>query len=187
MHDLQPITALGGAQARIDAFDGLRIAESPDWAMASLAARNGRAADMAAAARGFLGMALPEVGRCAAAGAFGAFWIGPGQWMIEAPHAGREDLAAALKSAVRDSGSVTEQTDGWVRFELTGPRCPDVLERLCNADVRAMATQAATRARVEHLGCFVIRRAADRFSVIGPRSSAGSLHRALVAAAASAL
>ncbi len=188
MHDLTPLTALGGTTARIDTYDGLQISECPGWALASVAARLGRERDMAAAAQAFLGLALPGVAQFAAQDPFGVFWTGPDQWMIEAPHDSHETLAAQVKAALGDTASVTEQTDGWVRFDLIGPRCHDVLERLCNADSRAMATGAATRTRLEHLGCFLICRVRDsHFSVLGPRSSAGSIHHALVTAADSAL
>ncbi|WP_323765473.1 sarcosine oxidase, gamma subunit [Marinovum sp.] len=181
------VTALGGATAQIDDFDGLRISECPDWALASLAARLGREAELAEAAARFLGAGLPEVGCCGGVAPFGVFWIGPEQWMIEAPHASHEDLAAQVKAAVGSAGSVTEQSDGWVRFDLEGVRCHDVLELCCNADSRAMAVGAVTRTRIEHLGCFLIRRGTGHFSVLGPRSSAGSLHHALVGAAKSAI
>lgn len=186
--DLTPLTALGGTTARVDSFDGLRISECPDWALASVAARLGQEPAMASAARAFLGMALPDVARTAEPDPFGVFWIGPDQWMIEAPHDTHESLAAQIKAALGDTASVTEQTDGWVRFDLQGERCHDVLERLCNADTRTMAPGSVTRTRLEHLGCLLIRRPQDdHFSVLGPRSSARSIHHALMTAATSAI
>lgn len=187
MHDMIALTALGATTAQVDDFDGLRISERPDWALASLAARLGREGDLGAAARGFLGAELPGVARSTEIGPFHVFWIGPEQWMVEAPHDSHENLAAELKAAVGDAGSVTEQTDGWVRFDLEGAASHDVLERLCNADTRAMAAGSATRSRIEHLGCFLVRRGAAHFSILGPRSSARSLHHALVTAARSVI
>ena len=187
MHDMIALTALGGTTARVDDVAGLRISECPDWALASLAARLGRESDAALAAARVLGTDLPAVGACADAAPFYVFWTGPDQWMIEAPHHTHEDLAAQIKAAVGDAGSVTEQTDGWVRFDLEGAHCPDVLELLCNADTRTMTPGTATRSRIEHLGCHLICRSAAHFSILGPRSSARSLHHALTTAAASAL
>ena len=187
MHDLVAITALAGAAGRVDEFEGLSLTECPDWALASLAARPGQEKELAAAVKNLLGMTLPKVGRCSAAEPFSAFWTGRDQWMIEAPHDSHEDLAAQVKAAVRDAGSVTEQTDGWVRFDLEGPHCHDVLELLCNADTRSMEANTSTRTRIEHLGCFLICRADQHFSVTGPRSSARSLHHAMTTAAISAI
>ena len=181
------LTALGGESAQVDTFDGLEISECPDWALASLAGRFGQEADSAKAAQAFLGTALPDAAKCADAAPFYSFWTGPDQWMIEAPHHSHEDIAAQVKAAVQTASSVTEQTDGWVRFDLIGPRCHDVLELLCNADTRSMIAHSTTRTRMEHLGCFLICRADGHFSVLGPRSSAGSLHHALITAARSAI
>lgn len=187
MHDLKPITPLWGTAAQIDSLGDMRISECPDWALASIAARRGQEDAMAAAANKFLGVPLPDVARSASKDPFTAFWTGPHQWMIEAPHDTHEDLAAQVKSALGESASVTEQTDGWVRFDLEGPHCDDVLELLCNADTRTMEQGDVTRTQLEHLGCFLICRAAGtHFSVLGPRSSAGSLHHALITATKSA-
>ncbi|MEP2031321.1 MAG: sarcosine oxidase subunit gamma [Paracoccaceae bacterium] len=188
MHDLVATSPLGGPRPRTGNFGSVVISECPGWALASVAARRGKEKTMATSAKKLLGFALPGVSSLANNGTYTAFWTGPDQWMIEAPHASHEDLAEQIKSALGDKASVTEQNDGWARFDLTGTGCHDVLERLCNANTRAMQTGAVTRTRLEHLGCFVICRAKnDHFSVIGPRSSAGSIHHALTTAAKSAL
>jgi sarcosine oxidase, subunit gamma len=93
---------------------------------------------------------------------------------------------AALRPLFNDAASLTEQTDGWVRFDVTGPNLPQLFERLCSYDLRAHTPGSATRTVIEHLGCYVVLRATDLVSVIGPRSSAHSLHHALITAAHSA-
>lgn len=183
---LTPLTALGGRTARVDAVGALRITECPDVALASLARRRDKDAALAAAAEGFLGVTLPDVATWAGKEPLGVFWTGPGQWMIEAPHASHEDLAARLKTAVGDAGSVTEQTDAWVRFDVEGATVAALLERLCPLDPARLGDGAAQRTTIEHLGCFVLcRTAGKRYSILGPRSSAASLHHALLTAARS--
>lgn len=188
MHKLKATTALGADRPQVDQFDGLTIAERPDFALASLAARQGEEGDCAARASAYLGFELPPVGQGALAAPFSAFWMGPEQWMIAAPHDSHEDLAETLKQAIGDAGSVSEQTDGWCRFDLTGDGLSAVMERLCNVDLTAMAAGDARRVRLEHLGCFIwCLEPGQAVAVLGPRSSAASLHHALVAAAKSAL
>ena len=172
----------------MDRLDGLTIRDVPDRALASLAARMGREADCAAAARAFLGTDLPAPARWTAAGDFTAWWMAPDQWMVDADCAGHTLLTAEVKTAVGEAGSVTEQTDGWCRFDLEGPRCFDVLERLCQLDLRAGSAGDAQRCALEHVGVFLLcREPGQSYAVLGPRSSAGSLHHALVTAAASVL
>lgn len=188
MTKLQAITPLGGTTARIDTYDGLVISENPDRALASLSARLGKETALLKTATSFLGEPLPDVGKCATQGDITAFWMGPDLWMLDAPFSSHEDLAALLKQAVGDTGSVAEQTDGWCRFDLLGTRCHDVLERLCNVNSRVMRAGDVTRTQLEHLGCFVMCTRTDSgFVVLGPRSSAKSLHHALETAARSAL
>lgn len=186
MHDLVPITALGGHAARIDVHGPVTLIEVPDAALASVAARLGTEAKTASALKKLLGAEMPAPGK-ALTQSPGAFWMGPDQWMVEAPFDTHEDIMPWIKNAVGTAASVTEQTDGWCRFDLTGSDLSDVFERLCPVNTRAQMAGDATRTTIDHLGCFVIcRETGTHFSVIGPRSSATSLHHALLVAMQSA-
>ncbi len=91
-----------------------------------------------------------------------------------------------MKTALTDNASVTEQSDGWARFDVQGETAVDLFERLSAANTRRMDSGTATRTVIEHLGCYLIcRRKGEHFSILGPRSSAASLHHALCAAAKS--
>ena len=178
MHDLVPLTPLGGDSAKSEIIKGVTISEMPDFAYASMAMR--------------LGILPPPPGESAAIkagrGLLTVFWTGVDQWMVEAPHAGHADLAAQLSGTLKDNASVTEQNDGWARFDLQGENCVAVLERLSAADSASMQAGATTRTTIEHLGCFLLcRKAATHFSVICPRSGAASMYHALVTMAQSAL
>ncbi|WP_298909029.1 sarcosine oxidase subunit gamma [uncultured Aliiroseovarius sp.] len=181
MHKLKPITPLGADTPRVDQIGTLTITEVVDQALASVAAREGQLE----AAQKALPLGLPSVGKSATQGDFTAFWTGPDQWMISANHDEYELLATELKQMVGDTASVVEQTDGWCRFDVSGAVLCDLFERLSNAPVRTMAPGDVIRGTVEHLGAFLWRLADDRIAVIAPRSSAASLHHALVAAARS--
>ena len=185
MADLQlnPKTALGQDAPGSIVIGGLTITERDDTALASLATRQGRAVDVARAAA-VAGVPLPGPGRSEVGPELAAFWLGPDQWMIEAPFASHADIRAAVLALFGDAASVTEQTDAWVRFDLSG-ELPAVLERLTNFDFRSAADLAATRTVIDHLGCYLIRRSAQLVTIYGPRSSAHSLQHAMVVAAAS--
>ena len=116
------------------------------------------------------------------------FWTGVEQWIIEASHADYENLAAQLSRTLKENASVTEQNDGWARFDLQGKDCVAVLERLSAADSAAMQTGAVTRTPIEHVSCFLIcREPYQHFSVICPRSFAKHLYHSIVMTAKSAL
>lgn len=182
MHDLAPLTALGGTTPVKDSIGPVTISESPDWALASVA---GRLAQEQACHTGLgaaLGAAAPGIAAHVQGARLSAFWIGPHLWMVEAAYDSHENLATALKASLGDCASVTEQTDAWVRFDITGEALERLFERLCNLDLAQMPAGSARRTVIEHLGCYVIRRA-EGVHIYGPRSSARSLHHALIGAA----
>ena len=186
MHDMIAITPLGGAVAQVDTFSGVNISEQPNWALASVTTRHGQTDAVKKAAVDLMGIGLPDVGHVTVGSELTAFWTGPDQWMFEAGHAEHEELATGLKASFANSASVTEQTDGWARFDVTGPKVVAMFERLCSVDSRAMTSDRVSRSSIEHLGCFVVCRSTGaHFSVFCPRSSAGSLHHALCTAAQS--
>ena len=181
MHDLSPITPLGAAKARIDTHGPVTLTEVTDRALASVAARLGREDDTIAILTDLLGTAPSAPARLAGERLV-AFWTGPDQWMIEAPLVTHGDLAQRLAARSGSAMSMTEQTDAWCRFDLTGEDLSDVFERLCAADTGAFAGGEAQRTAIDHLGCFLICRTPEHISVLGPRSAAGSLHHALLTA-----
>ncbi len=184
MHDLAPMTALGASEPRTETIGPVSIVEAPDWALASVAARLGQEATCQTALAKLLGTPAPGVAAHASGPVLSAFWIGPHIWMFEAPYATHPDLAQQVKAACADTASVTDQTGAWVRFELTGRDLPRLMERLCNLDMGAMQAGHARRSVIEHLGCYVIRHE-DSITLYGPRSSAQTLHHALITAARS--
>ncbi len=188
MADLHTLTALGNREPRVDTFDGLSISEDDTLALASIAIRRGKDDQFARVWRKRFDGPLPKPGRMVSGDPFSTFWTAPDQWFVQAPLENHEDLANTLKKMFRTSASITEQNGGWVRFVLEGPELNAVMERLTMLDVRAMRAGHATRTLVDHLGVFLLCHAAGkRMTVLGPRSSAGSLHHALVTAARSAL
>jgi sarcosine oxidase subunit gamma len=178
------ITALGAREAAVVTVGPLTIAERMDVALASVAARRGRMAEVATAAKA-AGVPLPDPARHQAGSPYAAFWVAPEMWFVEAPFASHELIADLLTSAFGTAASVTEQTDAWVAFDLTAPDLAPLLERLCSVDFRAAPEGHATRTVIDHLGCYLVKHSLGSARVYGPRSSAGSLIHALEVAAAS--
>ncbi len=186
---LKPLSPLGHDTTHSVVIGPVTITENTGVALASLASRLGQEKLVAKAAK-TAGIPQPGPGASTTDAVYGAFWLGPEQWMIEAPFVSHEDIVSILKPVFGEAASLTEQTDAWVRFDLEGADLPRLFERLCGYDLRASGAGAATRTMIEHLGCYVVLRQkgspADTVSVYGPRSSAHSLHHALITAAKSA-
>ena len=190
MTSLTPLTALGGTAPYDEMIGGIRIVEIADTCLASLAMRRGKAAAFRNAARQALGTGLPAPGQRTGTDERGVIWMGPDQYLVEVETGGAQtdgaDLVDALGIAFKTAASITDQSDAFVRFDITGKDVPAMLERLCAADTRQMLGGAAVRTPIHHMLCVLVcRDAYTGFSVYGPRSAAQSLHHALTAAAAS--
>ncbi|WP_234702914.1 sarcosine oxidase subunit gamma [Thalassobacter stenotrophicus] len=186
MPDMNPITPLGGRTPRIDTHGGVTLTENVDTALTSFAARLGQEAAATKTLASFVGTPAPGPGKMTG-GEIAAIWMGPDQWMVTAPHSTHEDLAARLAAKAKGTASVTEQNDAWCRFDLTGQGLVAVFELLCPVNLHAWTGGQATRTSIDHLGCFVLCHGAEAVTVLGPRSSAGSLHHALLTAMRAAL
>ena len=183
MASLTPTTALGGTIPFDETIGSNRIREVSDVVMASLAMLKGQGAAFRKAAATRLGE-LPAPGHAMdhAGGANHAstIWMGPDQYLVEGID------AATLVATFGTSAAITDQCDAWVRFDVTGGDVVAMLERLSGADSRRMQAGSATRTAIHHMHCVIVCRASGTdFTILGPRSSAASLHHALVAAAAS--
>ena len=115
-----------------------------------------------------------------------AFWIGRGQWMIIGEGMAETDFATAVK-AEAPGCSITEQTDGFVCFEVSsrGMDAPleALLSKLVNIDPRKLTPSSAFRTGLGHMTVFVVRRSERRIAFIGMRTLAGSLWFEICAAA----
>ena len=185
MASLIALTALGAREPAVVEIGPLRITERTDLALASVAARRGRMADLAAAAQG-AGVPLPEAARHQAGAPYSAFWTAPETGFVEAPFGSHELIADQLKAALGDAASITEQTDAWVAFDLAAADLTPLLERLCNVDFRSAPKGYETRTVMEHLGVYLFKLDQCAVRLYGPRSSAQSLLHEVWTAAASA-
>ena len=178
---MTPLPALGRTTAQVDTVGSLILAEETGLALASVSVRLNHEDACAAVLQDILGGQIPGIEEVVMHNPESAFWVGPNQWMVIAPHDTHEDLAAQLKSRLQASASVTEQNDAWVIFNLQGDYAP-VMELLCPINLRTFDIGTARRTSIDHLGCFVTRRGEQHLQIFGPRSSAGSLHHALLTA-----
>lgn len=186
MHDLAPRTPLQAAVPILDHYSGVEVRERTDLALASLTTRRGKDVEARSRAMGFLGLDLPRPGGHVQSETYSATWMAPEQWFISAPLSDDALLADELKSAVGDSASVTEQTDGWCCFALSGPNCLALFEKLTPIDIAGLAAGQAVRSRFEHMaGLLICEEKGSRYLVFGQRSMAGSLLHALHITAAS--
>ena len=181
MHNLNPISPLGNTELTSKEFGPYTISEVTAYSLASYSLRKGSEKDAKKKLEQFIGSSLPDVMN-SNFGEISSFWIGPSQWLIEAPMKIHEDLASELSEVSMGKASVTEQTDAWCRFDLKGSELGTPLSLLCNVDVPSFKGGEVTRCQMDHLGCFLICRDIKNITILGPRSGAESLYHAIIAA-----
>lgn len=182
---MTPMSALGGTTPKTATHGPVTLTEVTQLALASVSARLGQAEACRMVLQELLRQPAPRVEGLVMHDPETAFWMGPDQWMISAPHETHEDLAAQLKHRCGASASVTEQNDAWVVLDMKGDVVP-VMELLCPINMRVFDQGNARRTTIDHLGCFVTHPGIDHLRIFGPRSSAGSLYHALLTAMRSA-
>ena len=182
LHALSP---LGFTTPHKDMVGTYAISEVTDRAMVSVTARKNCGAAVTTILTKILKQPAPKVGGYCA-GEIEAFWTGQSQWMLAAAFDEYEDIVASFADTFKSKASLTEQTDGWCRFAIIGPDIDRLCSLLCNINTRTLMAGKASRTSIEHIGCFLVRVADDSLHIIGPRSSAASMHHAISAAAKSA-
>lgn len=181
VHDLIPLTPLGGTAPRIDTIGNVTCSEVPDLVIASIAASLGHETECRGHLKTLLQADPPTPGQTCESAGFTCLWTGPEQWMIMALAAPEDDFAKSIKKSLGDSASITEQTGAWACFSLGGRDLDRCLEMLCNVDLRKLIQGRGTRTNIHGLGCFVIRdMAGDTVRLIGPSASAASLHDSIL-------
>lgn len=151
--DAAPVSHGGASLALLDPCPITSVALFPDGAKA--------------AARGLkaLGLTFPEPGTWMAKGAARIIWTGRDQAFV---------TGVALPAL--EGAAVTDQSDGWSGFALSGPGAEAVLARLVALDLRTAVFPVgrAARAALNHMSLILLRVGPDAFELYTFRSMARS-------------
>ena len=171
------LTAEPPLAGRSRSFGANCLAALSDMALVSVAIPLGREDEAQEAIRSAYGAELPQVRRYAKSPRSGAFLIrtAPDQGLIAFEHSAPDAeklVARQLDGAVY----TTDQTDGWVALQLSGPDARAALERICPLDLHpaSFGPDAAARTVAEHLGMLILRTQEHAFLLLSASSSANS-------------
>ena len=179
-----------GRQGRASGTAGVTVRERTGVAVASIAARKGKSAELSAKIKARTGLELPASPRMVATGHLSFAWSAPGQWFAMAD--GEDGAAFGDDLALDLSGlaSVTDQTDGRVILRVSGTNVRETLAKGCMLDLHPVVFKVADTAitPVALLNVQITRLADDAgaavFELAVMRSFAASLWHWLEASAA---
>lgn len=130
-----------------------------------------------------LGASLPAVGSSEVTGATGRL-LGlqiDQAWYTDADASFGAEQRLAARLGLDAACWLTDQSDAWASFKLSGDDTLSILERLFPLDLHAevFANGSVVRTVMEHTGVIVLRLDKLAFEIYTPRSSANSLVHAI--------
>lgn len=155
LNTLTPRSAFESTGATQFCVGDYSFSDCADLALASVAAYKGKARDTQTILAGWVGT---DCGVCELKerGSYSVFWSAPEQWFVSAQRNDLDDPISMLRAEIADTAAFTDQSDGWVAFDLHGPQCALVLERLCNINLSTFKSGRVQRTLVEHISAFVL-------------------------------
>ena len=118
------------------------------------------------ALRATLKIGLPAAGCVIVKTNLHAMWVGQGLWFI----VGSIDLTT-VSEALEAIAAVTDQSDAWEVFTLSGVDASEVMSRLCSLDLSTLQQGQTARAEFAHMAA-CITPVSDGFEIMVPRSYA---------------
>jgi sarcosine oxidase subunit gamma len=91
------------------------------------------------------------------------------------------DPSISIRQSIGGAGYIVDQSDSWAMVRLTGPNCRAALERICSLDLDPGVFPPGRVARtvMEHLSVIILCETDTKYTLLSPRSSAGSFMHAL--------
>ncbi|MGX5829031.1 sarcosine oxidase subunit gamma [Mesorhizobium sp. 43Arga] len=151
--------AVGRYGAHGDA--GVTLTEIRNFDLVQVMARRGKAADMAKAAKGRLGVAAPETPKAVPTADATLIWSGPDQFFVLSK--GGRHAIGALAPAFAESASLSDQSHARALISVSGTKARAMLAKLSSIDLYAdaFAIDAAATTSMDHTSV-TLWRSADR-------------------------
>ena len=183
---LKPLNALGGNDLERSSFNGIEITEKYLNSLASIGCSEPLLKNFSKKLKSIFDIKVPGPGKSVASQKVRVSWTAQGQWFIESEEVFSQGFDIYLLEKLGKEFVVTDQSDGWVKFSLSGDNILKALEKCIMLDLYKMTGGSFSRCSLEHIGVYLLCERAKRdFLIYGPRSSANSLHRALIQASIS--
>ena len=96
-----------------------------------------------------------------------AFWVRSNSYFIISDEIKLKDLFSAFES----SASITDQTGGWIIFNIEGKACRFLFEKLLTVDLEDFVEGKVIRTSIAGINCFILCKSKfDQYNVLCPIS-----------------
>jgi len=166
---------------------GVCIREISDFAAIGIIARRGRAADVADVLSRHVDSPVPDAAKRVANGPLSISGTAPGQWLAVARGSAANAHLSAMRAELDGIAAMTDQGDGRLILEVSGPHVRDALAKGVPVDLDAIVFKIgdAAQTSASHIGLQIaLIDNAPTFEIVSARSTAESLWSWLVASAA---
>ena len=133
-----------------------------------------------------LGLETPGPNRRATSGETDLIWQEPGRWLLRAPSSFATKAIAALGAlgalGAHDDLLISDFSHGLVLFEVSGPRCRDMLAKCIPLDLdpRVFGLDHTAATRAHHIDVWLWRRAENVYEIACELSYARDLRHHLI-------
>ncbi len=181
---LKPLNAIGGKDLESNSINGIKISEENVISLASIGCSSKLFKSLSRKMKTKFNVSVPGPGKSLINQKIRVSWTAQGQWFLESPDAFNQGFANYLVEKLGKDFAITEQSDGWVKVSISGETVLKVLEKCIILDLNKMSDGSFSRCSLDHIGVYLLcERVKKSFVIYGPRSSAKSLHHALIQAA----
>lgn len=163
---------------------GVQLTRREDFSFAFLSVSHSHRSDFDRAARVSFGGDLPTGSKSISFEGITFVGTGVGRWLVSFP--GEADLEARLQRSFGDVASITDQSHGYVVFDLAGASLRGALSKgiLIDTDPSVFGDGAAATTTIAHINStFWVLNGASLFRFAVPRSFAPAFMRFIVSSA----
>lgn len=163
---------------------GILVSTAEEPFIALVVARQGFAASVTDRLRRAFGVELSDRPHAAIEGNSTVVGTAPGRFLVLSKS--EADLVGTLRAVLGTEAAVTEQGDGYVTFDLSGPRVPELLAKgaLVDLDPLVFRPGDAATTVLGHVGVTLWRTDETSFRVLVGRSFEAAFARFLIAGGA---
>ena len=176
---LEKESALEGVEHE---FNGVNVSEVTDKSLVMVAIPRGTLVDVESAIKKSCGLSIPKMEQSTESSDSSiTLWRLQNSQVLAYFSYDGDDSESYIKGKFNAPAYFTDQSDTWAMIRVDGPKCRDVLERICPIDISTdeFSVGDVSRTIMEHIGTIIYRDGEDSYVLLTMRSFGVSMLHAI--------